>query len=136
MSVVSTRVKSVSLTFRGFNVAADEVSNLMGAAAAQHGNRGELVRPVVKTRLTRSYAIFSKEFPHDFDLSEMLPELLNYLGGEDHVFQVKCQVRPEFLEVHFDLPARQAESSQDGYLSESVVAAACRLGVSISFGFF
>jgi hypothetical protein len=132
----ASRVKSVSLNFRGLAGNADEVGALLGVPASMSGNRGELVRPYVKTRLARSYALFSKEFPFEFPLNEMLPALVKSLGGEENILRIKGRVQPEFLEVNFDLPSSSAEASQDGFLSEEVIATASRLGVSIGFEFF
>lgn len=46
------------------------------------------------------------------------------------------QVQSELLEIHFDLPARQSEDSQDGYLDESIIAGVFQLNATLSFGFF
>lgn len=136
MSSSPTRRKSVSLTFRDFNIAAEELVTLVGAAPSRFGNRGESVKPGIKTLLTRSYAIFSRDFEGGFELNDMLPALLAGLGGVDHLFQIRNQVKPEFLEIHFDLPVMKSDESQDGYLSEAVVADTFRLGASLSFGYF
>lgn len=130
------RTKSVSLTFRGFDIPSEEVASLLGVAASRLGNRGEPVKAGVKTLLTRSYTIFSMEFASDYDLNEMLPALLARLGGTDRLLNMRDEVQPEYLEIHFDLPVRESEESQDGYLSEEVIAHVFRLKASLSFGFF
>jgi hypothetical protein len=136
MSSSFNRKKSVSLTFRGFEMPAEDVASLLGVAASRVGNRGEPVKPDVKTLLTRSYAIFSMDFPSDHRLNDMFPALLARLGGVDRLLQVRNEVQPEFFEVDFDLPVRASDESQEGYLSEAVIADAFRLKVSLSFGFF
>jgi hypothetical protein len=136
MNSSAGRQKSVSLTFRGFDVPAEEVAKLLGVAASRLGNRGEPVKQGVKTLLTRSYVIFSSTFASDYELSNMLPALLTNLGGVDRVLWLKDEVRPEFLEIHFDLPVQQSEDSQDGYLSEEAIADAFRLKACFSFSFF
>ncbi|GFM91948.1 MULTISPECIES: hypothetical protein [Pseudomonas] len=136
MSSLSVRTKSVSLTFRGFDLTAEEVVALVGVAASRLGNRGEPVKPGVKTRLTRSYAIFSLDFLNDYELCEMLPALLTHLGGINHLFQIQSQIQPEFSEIHFDLPVAASDESQEGYLSTTVIADVSQLKASISFGFF
>lgn len=136
MSSSSNREKSVSLTFRGFDVPAERVAELLGVAASRLGNRGEPVKPEVRTLLTRSYTKFSTNFASDHDLSDMLPTLFAQLGGVDRLLWLKEEVRPDFLDIHFDLPVRQSEDSQDGYLSEETIAAAFRLKACFSFGFF
>ena len=61
MNASAGRQKSVSLTFRGFDLAAAEVANLLGVAASGLGNRGEPVKPGVKTHpfqgLREEYAL-------------------------------------------------------------------------------
>jgi len=129
------RKKSISLTFRGFNLRAEEVVALVGVAASSFGNQGEQVKPSVQTRLTRSYAIFSLDFLDDFDLCEMLPVLLTRLGGIDHLCQMQSRIQPEFSEIEFDLPATSSAESQDGYLTTTAIAQTLQLGASISFSF-
>lgn len=136
MNSSPSRKKSVSLTFRGFAISAEEVANLLGAPASGLGNAGEPVKMGVKTLLVRSYAIFSMNFASDCELSDMLPALLLQLGGFERVLKIRDEVRPEFLEIHFDLPTRASDESQDGYLSETVIAEAFQLQASLSFGFF
>lgn len=135
-TAVSSRKKSVSLTFRGFDMASENIAILLGVAAARSGNRGELVKLGVKTLLTRSYTIFSIDFADDYELNDMLPALLARLGGVNRLLQVRNEVQPEFLEINFDLPVRKSDESQDGYLSETVIADVCQLKASLSFGFF
>jgi hypothetical protein len=136
MSLSIKRRKSVSLTFRGFDITAEEVADLLGVAASRLGNRGEPVKLGVMTRLTRSYTIFSMDFVSDCELNDMLPALLARLGGLSHLLQVRNVVQPEFLEIHFELPVRESDEVQDGYLSEAVVADVFQLKASLSFGFF
>ncbi len=136
MTSSTTRVKSVSMTFRGFDIQAEDVVALVGVAASRSGNRGEPVKPGVKTLLSRSYVKFSRGFASDEELSDMLPALFAHVGGTDRIKGVLDVVRPEFVEIHFDLPVRQSEDSQDGYLQERSVWEASQLKASISFSFF
>lgn len=135
MNSSSNRKKSVSLTFRGFDIAAEEVASLLGATASRLGNRGEPVKLGVKTLLTRSYIIFSMDFESDYELNDMFPALLARLGGVNRLLPIRNEVQPEFLEIHFDLPVQGHDTSQDGYLSEAVVADVFQLKASLSFGF-
>ena len=136
MSSSSTRKKSVALTFRGFELAAEDVASLFGVEASRYGNRGEPVKLGVKTLLTRSYTIFSMEFASDYELNDMFTALLARLGGVSRLLQIRNEVKPEFLEIHFDLPVQTSDESQDGYLSETVVADLFQLKASLSFSFF
>lgn len=130
------RQKTVSFLFRGFNLTAQEVATLVGVDASRLGNRGELVKPNVKTRLTRSYVGFSMDFPSDYALCDMFPALLAHLGGVDHLCRVRNQIQPKFSEIDFDLPVRQSDELQEGCLSTTVIADVFQLKASISFGFF
>jgi hypothetical protein len=76
------------------------------------------------------------DFVSDCELNDMLPALLARLGGLSHLLQVRNVVQPEFLEIHFELPVRESDEVQDGYLSEAVVADVFQLKASLSFGFF
>jgi hypothetical protein len=137
MNLDSTeRRKSISLTFRGFEIQADAIPILLGVAATRLGNRGEPVKSGVKTRLTRSYTIFSMNFTSDYDLSDMFSELLVTLGGCDRLIKVRDEIKPEFIEFYFDLPVQHSEESQDGFLSELVIADMYELKASVAFGFF
>ena len=117
-------------------MSAEAVASRLGVAASRLGNRGELVKPGVKTRLVRSYTIFSMDFTSDDELHDMFPALLARLGGLDRLLHLRNEVQPEFLEIHFDLPVRESDDSQDGYLSEKVIADVFQLKARLSFGFF
>lgn len=136
MSLIATRTKSVSLSWRGFNLTAQEVASRVGVAASRLGNSGEPVKQGIKTLLVRSYVRFSMDFSDDQNLCDMLPALLTHLGGVDHLCQIRNQVQPEFSEIHFDLPARQSDEIQDGYLSTADIADIFQLNASLSFGFY
>ncbi|MFZ6722940.1 hypothetical protein [Undibacterium sp. Ji49W] len=130
------REKSVSLTLRGFDRTAQDVASLIGVNPTRLGNRGEPVRPSVRTLLTRSYVQYSMSFPSEYSLCDMLPDFLVYMGGVSHLWDVQSQVQPEFFEFHFDLPVKKSEESQEGYFSTKDVADIFQLRASISLGFF
>jgi len=130
------REKSVSLTFRGFDFTAQYVASLVDVPTSRMGNRGEPVRPGVKTLLTRSYVQYSMHFLNDYELCDMLPKFLAYLGGVEHLGCVQKKVQPEFSEFHFDLPVKESDESQDGYFSTIDIANISELKASISLGFF
>lgn len=117
-------------------MAAQDVSKLLGVSASRIGNRGEPVKEGVRTLLVRSYTLFAMEFPEDSNLNDMLPTLFQKLGGVHHLLKIREMVNPEFLEIHLDLPVRESEDSQDGYLSETVISDIFQLKASLSFGFF
>jgi len=130
------RKKSISLIFRGFNLAAQDVEALIGMTASRLGNVGDLVRPNVKTRLTRSYIGFTLDFQSSCELCDMLPALFNHLGGVDHLCGVRDKVLPEHFQIEFDLPTRTSEDVQDGYLPTDVIADVLKLRATLGFSFF
>lgn len=130
------RNKRISLTLRGFDLPAEKVALFVGVNPVRMGNRGEPVRPNVKTLLTRSYVQYSMSFSPGHMLSDMLPDFLASLGGVEHLCQVQMKVQPEFSEFHFDLPVKQSSESQEGYFDVGEVASIFRLKASISLGFF
>jgi len=132
----STRKKTVSLTFRGFAAPAETVASALAVPASMYGNRGEPVRPTVQTRLSRSYARFELIVEDDPPLDAMFPALLLRLGGMDRIKALRDAVRPEFIDVSFDVPARSSEDSQDGFLSAETVAQLHELEGGVSFSFF
>lgn len=131
-----TREKKVSLTLRGFDCTAQDVAMLIDAVTSRLGNRGEPVRPGVKTVLTRSYVQYSMSFLNGYELCDVLPTFFTYLGGVEHLCQVQQKVQPEFSEFHFDLPVKESEESQEGYFSTEDIANISQLKASISLGFF
>lgn len=128
-------IKTVSLTFRGFDEDAETVIALMGVGTDDVGNKGDFVRPGGRTRLTRSYVIYEMCFSVQIDLCEMIPALLLRLGGVEHILRVKQIIKPEFLEFNFNLPVAKVEFAQDGYLSEQTIAEIHKLGASAGFNF-
>lgn len=68
MNSIIAKTKAISLIFRGFDLAAQEVEALVGREASKLGNAGDLVRPDVKTRLTRSYVGFTLNLQSDCEL--------------------------------------------------------------------
>jgi hypothetical protein len=136
MNSMIDRKKSISLIFRGFDLTSQEVALLVGVAASRLGNRGESVKPGVKTVLTRSYVGFSMDFQNDYLLVDMIPALLAYLGGIHHLCRIRNQIQPEFFEIDFDLPVRKSDEPQEGFLPQAVIADVFVLRASLSFGFF
>ena len=130
------REKLVSLTLRGFDRTAQDAAALIGVIPSCLGNRGEPVRPTVKTLLVRSYVQYSMRFPDEYVLSDMLPDFLTYLGGVKLICDVQSQLQPEFSEFHFDLPVIESDESQEGYFSTADIADIAQLRASISLGFY
>lgn len=127
--------KSISLTFRGFDISPQEVQSIVGVTASSLGSRGEPIKVGVKSLLKRSFVQFSLEFPGGCRLDEMLPALMSHLGGVHHLCDVRNQVRPEFFELDLVLPIKGSEEQDGGFLPPSTIADLNLLKVSVSFQF-
>ncbi|MDT7517136.1 hypothetical protein [Rhodoferax mekongensis] len=136
MNSTRDRKKSISLIFRGFDLTAQEVASLVEVMPSRLGNRGEPVKPGVKTRLVRSYVGFSMDFSNDYALCDMVPAFLAHLGGVDHLCQIKNQVRPEFFEIDCHLPVGGTDDIQDGHFPTTVIADIFKLGATLGLSFF
>ncbi|URM25404.1 hypothetical protein LLY42_15310 [Pseudomonas frederiksbergensis] len=128
-------IKSASLTFRGFDLALEEVDCIVGVAAGLSGVRGEPVKQGVATLLNRSFARYAIDFIDGCRLDEMIPKLLDYLGGVNHLSEAKEKISPEFFEINLVLPVKGSKEQEGGFLSPSTLAEIAQLGVTLSFEF-
>ncbi|CZT25942.1 hypothetical protein [Pseudomonas cerasi] len=130
-----TAIKSVALSIRGFDLAPKKVESIIGVAASELGMRGEPVRPGVKALLKRSFVRFSVSFPDGCRLDEMIPALLIYLGGINHIRECRDKIKPEFLEIDMILPVKNSNEQEGGFIAPSTLAELSQLGASLSFQF-
>lgn len=135
MTSKQIRFRSISLTFRGFELTPQEVESFVGVTATRLGNRGEPVKPGVKTLLKRSVAKYSLEFPSGCRLDEMVPALMQHLGGISHLCNVRDRVSPEFFEIDIVLPIKGSEEQEGGFFPSEVIADLYNLRASLSFQF-
>ena len=129
------RFKSISLTFRGFDLTPEEVESIAGVATSEKGSKGMPAKPGVRTLLNRSFVQFSVDFPSGCRLNEMIPALVMHLGGTAHMCAVRDQVAPEFFEVHIVLPIKGSEEQEGGFLSPAVISDLCLLRATLTFAF-
>ncbi|WP_440813989.1 hypothetical protein ACTACJ_09225 [Pseudomonas syringae] len=115
---------------------AEDVVRLVGLAPELFGNQGEPKRPGFKTKLNKSYAIFSKDLEDDSDMEEEFSALIFLLGGVENIIRLQSIISPEFTEFNFYLPSRASDIIQDGYLSRDNIKKLNDLNASIGFGFF
>jgi hypothetical protein len=127
--------KSISLTFRGFDISPQEVQLIVGVTASSFGSRSEPVKQGVKSLLKRSFANFSVEFPNGCRLDEMFPALMSHLGGVHHLCDVRDRVRPEFFELDIVLPVKGSEEQEGGFLPPAIIADLFLLKVNLTFQF-
>lgn len=131
----SVKTKSVSLTFRGFRVDPGMVERLMGAEAKLLGRAGSPVKPGIKGVLRRSFAEFSMDFEMSSRLDQMIPSLLDHLGGVENIVAVRDQISPEFFEINFVLPIKYSDEQEGGFISMETIADVFSLKCSLSFEF-
>jgi len=129
------RARSISLTFRGFELTPQEVESFVGVTATRLGKQGEPVKPGVKTLLKRPIVKYSLEFPYGCRMAEMIPALVQHLGGISHLCKVRDRVLPEFFEIDIVLPIKGSEEQEGGSLPSEVIADLYTLRASLSFQF-
>ena len=127
--------KSISLTFRGFELPPEEVEKLVGVKATRVLHKGAPVKPGVKTLAVRHAAKFELVFPAETELFKMVPAIMAHLGGVEHLVGVREKVAPEFVEVDVVLLVRNSEEQEGGFIETESLAALSRLGATLSLSF-
>jgi hypothetical protein len=127
--------REASLTFRGFEKCPSEVVNLIGVEPSYAGTKGAPVKPGVKTLLRRSAVQFTISFNNEVRLAEMIPAILEYVGGIDHLRKVSDVINPEFIEVNLVLPVKYSEEQEGGAIESKHLGELYALGASLSFEF-
>ena len=61
------------------------------------------------------------ELPSNCRLDDMVPKLIEFLGGIDNICQARDQIQPEFLEIDITLPIKGSDEQDDGYFSLEVL---------------
>ncbi|MGY2264540.1 hypothetical protein ACW9I4_04480 [Pseudomonas sp. SDT2931_S440] len=128
-------IRSASLTFRGFALTLEDVESIIGAPSGLSGIRGKPAKHGVSTLLKRSFASYEVNFIEGCRLDEMIPKLLDSLGGVDHLSEAKQKINPDFFEINLVLPVKYSEDQEGGFLPPSTLAAIARLGATLSFSF-
>lgn len=129
------RSKAIALAFRGFDADPEFVQQLIGVKASSLGRAGRPVRPGVSTILKRSFVEFSIDFENEIRIDEMVPKLLAYLGGIDHVVGIRQAITPEFLEINILLPIKHSDEQESGFFPIDVIASMFEMRCSLSFEF-
>ena len=135
MDIRTKYERSASLAFRGFAASPSDVQMLVGVDAKLLAQKGTQMRPNRPNTWQRSAVEFEVEFPDAFPIVEMVPALLAYTGGVEHLCGVRDQVLPEFFEINLVLPIKFSEEQEDGYLSVDTLADVSRLRTTIGFSF-
>lgn len=135
MEIRTDYKRSASLTFRGFTTSAADVQALVGIDAKILAEKGEPMRSNRPNTWQQSVASFEIEFADALPIVEMVPALLAYAGGVEHLCGVRDQILPEFFEINLILPIRYSEEQEDGYLSLETLADIHRLRTTVGFSF-
>ena len=135
MTNASIKMKEVSLCFRGFNMAPNDVEVLVGLPASGILEKGKHIRPGMKTLAVRSAVSYEVTVESNFRLAEMIPKLFDHLGGVTHLINVQNAVQAEFLEINLVLPIKRSQEQEGGALEMETIADLARLGASVSFEF-
>jgi hypothetical protein len=96
MTITIRKQKSISVTFRGFDIAAEEVIRIVGLTPELFGNKGEPKRPSLKPLLSQSYTIFSIALPEDSGIAENFSALIMNMGGADNIIQLQKNNKTRF----------------------------------------
>ncbi|MFK8067689.1 MAG: hypothetical protein AB8D52_05540 [Gammaproteobacteria bacterium] len=126
--------KSVTFCFRGFEVSPDEVESLLGIRVRK-GKRGEPIKQNVTTKLKRSYVAFDKELSDNCRLDNIIPSLLETLGGIDHLCYVRDLISPEFIDIDIVLRIKNSDEQEGGFFPYETLNEIALLRASFSFQF-
>jgi hypothetical protein len=133
MIIVSS--KEVSLTFRGFECSTEVIEELIGVQASEKGIRGGFVKPGVKALLKRSFVRFSVILDSGSRLDQVIPSLLDEMGGLSKLIRVRDSIRPEFFEIDILWPIKNSKEQDGGFFSSSTISDVANLKCSLSFSF-
>jgi len=123
----------VTLTFRGFDCAPAVVTDLIGVSPHKVGERGQTHKS--GSSIKRSFVSYALALPEGTRLDEMIPAMLEHLGGVEVLLRAKHRVSPEFLEFDLLLPIKNSSNQEGGFLSEASISDLHALGATLSFGF-
>jgi hypothetical protein len=124
-----------SLTFRGFKMLPTEAEALVGFPASGLGVAGAARKPGTQP-LRRSFAKWAVRFEDSARLDEMIPSLIDGIGGADHLATVKQVVGPEFFEVDIAMWIKDSEEQEGGSIKLASPEMLTKLGANLSFGFY
>ena len=119
---------------RGFASNPEEVIELIGVPAESWGEAGARRTPT-SAPLKRSYVRHQLSFPPGAPIFQMVPMLLERLGGTTQLTRIVARVKPEFVELDLVLPVKDSPEQESGFISTESIADLHQLGASLSFNF-
>ena len=69
-------------------------------------------------------------------MDEMIPALIERLGGAKNLLAAKNVVSPEFLEIDITMRIVDSEEQEGGFIDTETLAMLVNLGATLSFGFY
>jgi hypothetical protein len=127
--------RSISLTFRGFEINPQEIEFMLSKPALLLGIKGQQIKQGFPGTFKRSAIKFGIDFPDNIRLAEMGPALITNLGGIEHINDVKNKVSPEFIEFDIVLGIKNSKEQEGGHISAEMICALNKLGATLSFQF-
>ena len=112
-----------------------DVEGLVGVPTSLLVRRGEARIPG-GSPFTRSVALWQLEFTEAPRVDEMIPALLSYVGGTEHLAMVKQRVAPELFEVDIAMWNLGSEEQEGGSIDAPTIALLGKLGASLSFALY
>jgi hypothetical protein len=129
------RLQSISLVLRGFDATPEDVEALIGLAAKKIGHKGERRIPNREVTWPRSFVRYEIRFQNRTHVRDMVPALIEALGGVDHLKMVRDKINPEFVELDLLLPVKDSEEQEGGDFPPEVLQQVVKIGASIGFSF-
>ena len=124
-----------SFTFRGFDADPAEIEKLVGKPASLLVRRGESRIPG-GSPFSRSAASWKIEFSDETRLDEMIPALIDYVGGIESLVEAKRQIASEFIEFDIAMWIKDSEEQEGGSIEATTLESLVQLGATLSFGFY
>ena len=111
------------------------VQDLVGFPASALVAAGYSRKPGTQP-MRRSIAQWEVEFEDTARLYDMIPTLINGIGGADHLATVKHAVAPEFFEVDIAMWIKDSEAQEGGLIELTSLEMLTKMGATLSFGFY
>lgn len=107
---------------------------MIGTPAQSWGQAGTHRTPA-SAALKRSYVKHQVDFPPDTPVFQMVPALLQHLGGATHLINTIARVKPEHIDLDLVLPVKDSPEQEGGFISPESISNIQQLGASLSFSF-
>jgi hypothetical protein len=107
---------------------------MVGIPAQSWGEAGTRRTPASAV-LKRSYVKHQVDFPPDTPVFQMVPALLEHLGGTARLTDIIARVKPEHIDLDLVLPVKDSPEQEGGFISPESISSIQQLGATLSFSF-